>query len=164
MANIRKDNGDPNDVPGVRGQVSRLRVHSGATAAEIRQFIGQLRGRSPHEVIGVLAQSNLLRATGLAAAWTVGLLLVFTILPAIFAKPKNVETATPVAATAPAADKSKPAVTDGKDSTAVAPDTKTKPASKTDVADKLGIGETKTLDPKKNPLDGVGDDLFKDIK
>lgn len=164
MANIRKDNGDPNDLPGVRGQVSRLRVHSGATAAEIREFIGQLRGRSPHEVIGALAQSNLLRATGLAAAWTVGLLLVFTILPALFAKPKTVETPTPVAATTPAADKSKPAAVDTKDSAAATGDTKTKTPSKTDVADKLGIGETKTLDPKKNPLDGTGDDLFKDIK
>lgn len=164
MANIRKDNGDPNDLPGVRGQVSRLRVHSGATAAEIRQFIGQLRGRSPQEVMGVLAQSNLLRATALAAVWTVGLLLVLTILPAIFAKRKAVETPAPVATTTPAADKSKPADANTKDSAAATGDTKSKTPSKTDVADKLGIGETKTLDPKKNPLDGAGDDLFKDIK
>lgn len=164
MANPRKDNGDPNEIPGVRGQVSRLRVHSGATAAEIREFIGQLRGRSPHEVIGTLAQSNLFRATALAGAWTVGLLLVFTILPAIFSSPKQVEAPAPAAATTPTADKAKPAVVEAKDGAAATTDTKTKTPSKTDVADKLGIGEIKTLDPKKNPLDGTGDDLFKDVK
>ena len=41
-----------------------------------------------------------------------------------------------------------------------------KPATsdKDNVAKKLGINETKTADPKKNPLDNAGDDLFKDIK
>jgi hypothetical protein len=162
-----KRNNGPSDSPGIAGQMSRLRVHSGATAAELRAFVQQLRGRSPQEVIGTLAQSNLVRSTLLAAGATVVLLLVFTILPAMMAKPKPADSPTPAAATPSAPkDVAKPATADARDSGTKpgANDTKTIKTSQKDIADKLGIGETKTGDPKKNPLDSTGDDLFKDVK
>ncbi len=153
-------NNDPSasDSPGVIGQMSRLRVHSGATAAELRQFVKQLRGRTPQEVIGVIAQSNLIRATALAAGGTFILLIVFTILPILLGGSKTKpQAASPAAATSPAAAKTD----DG--GKAVAPPVTAKTKDQ-EAADKLGIGETKTLDPGKNPLDSVGDDLFKNIK
>lgn len=154
---------DPTDSPGVIGQMSRLRAHSGATAAELREFVKQLRGRTPQEVIGVIAQSNLIRATAMAAGGTFIILIVFTILPILFGGSKaKPEAAAPAAPTAPVAEKPAAAKTDDSSKAVVPPVTaKTKDQ---EAADKLGIGETKTLDPKKNPLEGAGDDLFKDIK
>jgi hypothetical protein len=163
-----KRNNGPSDSPGFVGQMSRLRAHSGATAAELRTFVRQLRGRSPQEVIGTIAQSNLVRSTLLAAGAAVVLLLVFTIVPAMMAKPKPADSPSPATASAPAASKdgSQPAASDAKDGAAKpAPtDVKSTQAGQKDIADKLGIGETKTSDPKKNPLDSTGDDLFKDVK
>ena len=158
----------PSNSPGIAGQVSRLKHHSGATAAELRQFIGAMRGKSPQEVLGVLAQSGLVQATALAFAGSIVLLLAMTLLPAMLgdkpvdkaaAKPAAV-TPTPAANATTADDKAKTeATTASKDGSA-------KPATsdKDNVAKKLGINETKTADPKKNPLDNAGDDLFKDIK
>ena len=157
-------NNDPaaSDSPGVIGQMSRLRANSGATAAELRDFVKQLRGRTPQEVIGVIAQSNLIRATAMAAGGTVVLLIIFTILPILFGSPKAKPEATaPVAATAPADVKAATKTDDNK--TPVAPPVTAKTKDQ-EAADKLGIGETKTPDAKSNPLDSVGDDLFKDIK
>jgi predicted lipid-binding transport protein (Tim44 family) len=163
-----RDNG-PSDSPGLLGQMSRLRSHTGATAAELREFVRHLRGRSPQEVIGVLAQSDLIRATVLAAGCTLVLLLGFTIAPALLAKPKA-----PVAAAtaAPPADAA-PAKPDGSTkpgaaaaAPAAAADAPANPGkpSKDDIAGKLGIGDAKPTNSKKNPLELQADDLFKDVK
>jgi len=156
-------NNGPSGSSGIVGQMSRLKAHSGASAGELREFVRTLRGRNPQEVIGVLAQSNLIRATILAAAGTVVLLLVLTLLPAVFAdKPKPAD-AKPAAVAAPTPS---PAATDTKTAAkdAAAPPDAPKAKDKADALDKLGIGETKTSDPKRNPLDNAGDDLFKDVK
>ncbi len=154
-----RPNPSTTDSPGIIGKMSRLRANSGATAGELREFVKQLRGRSPQEVIGVVAQSNLIRATAMAALGTIVLLLVFTILPAMMAKPKPIAITPPTPAAAP------PAAAKTDDTKTTTPDPANAAKSKDkEVADKLGIGETKTADPKRNPLDSVGDDLFKDIK
>lgn len=161
-----KHNNGPSESPGILGQMSRLKANSSATATELRQFVRELRGRTPQEVIGTLAQSNLLRATVQATVGTVILMLLFTILPSFAGNAPAPAAAKPEpAVTTPA----KPAVADAKttdkDSSAKATtdDKKKNPAGK-DALEKLGIGETKTSDPKKNPLDNAADDLFKGIK
>jgi hypothetical protein len=164
MTQDPKRNNGPSDSSGIVGQMSRLKAHSGASAGELREFVRTLRGRSPQEVIGVLAQSNLVRATMLAAAGTFVLMLVFTVLPAVMAdKPKPAD-AKPAPVAAPPTPT--PTATDAKTASKDAASTPTAPKAKdkADALDKLGIGETKTSDPKKNPLDNTGDDLFKDVK
>ncbi len=158
----------PISSPGIAGQVSRLKHHSGATAAEMRQFLAQMRDKSPREVLGVIAQSGLVQATTLAFAGSIVLLLVMTLVPAMFGdKPADKAAAKPAVAT-PAPAASTPTADDKAktDTTTAAKDAGAKPATsdKDNVAKKLGINETKTADPKKNPLDNTGDDLFKDIK
>ncbi len=164
MAGNQSNDHGSSDSPGIVGKMSRLRAHSGATAAELREFVKQLRGKAPQEVIGVIAQSDLIRATAMAAVGTVVLMIVFTVLPMLFKGSKGAtEPAAPAAAAASDGNKATTPVVKNDDSkTTVTPSVaKTK---EQEAADKLGIGETKTLDPKKSPLDSVGDDLFKDVK
>ncbi|MEX2216795.1 MAG: hypothetical protein WD768_21955 [Phycisphaeraceae bacterium] len=144
---------------GMVGQVSRLKQHTGASIGELRAFMHEMRGKSPKEMLGVLAQSELVRATALATVGAAVLLVIFTLLPMLFggdkAKPAAVQPAANLPVTPPAGPVKAAAKTE---------DDKKAKSSKEDVAKKLGIDETKTIDPKKNPLDDLGGDLFKDIK
>ena len=163
MAGNQSNDHGSSDSPGIVGKMSRLRAHSGATAAELREFVKQLRGKAPQEVIGVIAQSDLIRATAMAAVGTVVLMIVFTVLPMLFKGSKGATEPTAPAAAASDGNKATTPVVKNDDSKT----TVTPPVAKSkeqEAADKLGIGETKTLDPKKSPLDSVGDDLFKDVK
>ncbi|MDP6060276.1 MAG: hypothetical protein QGH33_15350, partial [Pirellulaceae bacterium] len=71
-------------VAGIAKDLRRLKTDGAASAEELRQFIGQLRGRSPHEVMGVVAQSDLLRSIILAAAGCAVLLVALTVIPYAF--------------------------------------------------------------------------------
>ena len=51
---------------GIARDLDRLKSDAGATAAEIREFLGQMRGRSPQEMIGLVAESGLTRSMFLA--------------------------------------------------------------------------------------------------
>jgi len=66
---------------GVASDLGRLHENSAATAAELRDFLGQLHDRSPQEVMGVVAQSNLFRSIFVAAGGCLALLLLLTIIP-----------------------------------------------------------------------------------
>jgi predicted flap endonuclease-1-like 5' DNA nuclease len=158
---------------GLKGDIHLARNGAKATAAELREFVREFRGRSPQEMLGLVAGSNLVQATILATVITVIFMAAFTVGPYFYKK------ANPVAAKpakAPAAAAPAPAPTASATAaapvaattaaTAAAPlpvATGTGPATP-DVLNTLGIGETKVSDPKKNPLEAGGDDLLKDLK
>ncbi len=163
----KPDSSKHSDSPGILGQMSRLKANSTASAAEMREFVKQLRGRTPQEVIGLLAQSNLLRATLQATAGIAVLMLLFTLLPAIVGggKPAPVAKPAPSNTVAPAPSTTPEAKVAAKDAAKAEKDGKPKDAKVgKDALEKLGVNETKTADPKKNPLDNSVDDLFKGIK
>jgi len=144
-----------------------------ATGLELRRPGGD--EPNPHEVLGNLNRTNLTANVGMAAVATLALLAVLTFGQAVLQrasagkKPAAVEDAgqaakvEPVAKETPkTATKTEPDILDRTkgpaDPFAVKP-----PAGK-DPLEKLGVSETKTTDPKKNPLDRGVDDLLKDIK
>ena len=67
-------------VAGIAKDLRRLKTDGSASAEELRQFISQLRGRSPQEVMGVVAQSDLFRSILLAAAGCAVLLVALTVI------------------------------------------------------------------------------------
>jgi hypothetical protein len=145
----------------------RLKRNSTASVAELRHFLRQMRGKSPREMLGIVAASNLARHLAAATKWTILTILVFTAVPfawsKLFGEKKppapavRAAAATAASSEAPQAATSQPAAPSSAakpDSSAVAPKT----------AEKLGIGEEKSAPPNVNPLDSPKDDLFKDLK
>ena len=135
---------------GVVGDFHRLKVNGAATVAELRDFLAQTRGKSPQEVLGMVAGSNLVWSTLLATVITVVLMAAFTAGPYYLSKgsPQKPPVAPAAAAVKPAEVKpvEKPV------ETAVAD----KPAktNKDQALKALEMDEAKISDPKKNPLEG----------
>lgn len=139
--------------PGLRRDLKRASEGTFATAAELREFVHKLRGRSPQEVLGAVANSGLAQGVALSTLITIVVMGFFTIGPYFWTvkpPPKPVEKA--AVATPPVA----------------APASKTSPAEKPPAVsqeaanaqqtlEKLGETETKTADPKVNPLDNLDD-------
>ena len=160
-----------NDNPGANGgqgivrDVRRIRAGSAMTAAELREFIRQFKGKSPQEVLGTLAQSGLTQAVALATLGCATLVAVFTILPYAWGKmPGETRPERKATAASPAAASASP-----EQPAASVPQTATEASSPAagasqDLLDKLGEGDAKTSDPRSNPLEDSADDLLKDLK
>lgn len=177
---------------GLARDFARIKSGSTATAAELREFIGALKGKRPQEVMGLVAGSSLVQCTTLATIVTAVFMAAFTVGPYVWYK--VLYPPTPVTAQAPAAAPAKTelpattaAPTNAAPNTASAPAKNDAPIAKGDATkssmptpsgdplepstankqkalEKLGIGETKSSDPKKNPLENSADDLLKDLK
>lgn len=162
---FNRDNADSNGGQGIVRDIRRIHAGSAMTAAELRQFIRQFKGKSPHEVLGAVAQSGLAQAVGAATLGCVALVAVFTVLPYAWgklvpaeAKPDRKATAAK-AVPAPAAEQpaaaAQPAATESPSPAA---------GASQDLLDKLGEGDAKKSDPRSNPLEESADDLLKDLK
>lgn len=157
---------------GLAGDIHRAREGSKASAEELREFVRKFRGKAPQEMLGLVAGSGLIRSTALATVITVAFMAVFTIWPYLTAKPQATAKAVPPAAApatapavAPAASvPAAPVATADAAKPVAPPPSATGTPKQPDVLDRLGIGETKTADPKKNPLEAGADDLLKDLK
>ena len=156
---------------GVARDVKRLKSDGAATVAELREFLGQMQGKSPQEVLGMVAKSGLTRSIGLATLLFVVLLVALTVIP--YALDRRV-----AGASAPAADKgaaakqeaagpreSKPAEGPaGTPSAMRAGDSKVAQPKGDRALDALGIGETRVADPDKNPLEDKLDGLLDGVE
>ena len=152
-------------VAGAFSNLKHLRKNTSASAAELREFLGQLKGRSPQQVMGVVAHSSLVQGVTTATIASGVLLLVFTIVPYALsggpaaAEPKKT---TPVAAavaeTTAATAVVEPAATAGKSSQ------KSKEPDLKRAADAMGIGDSALADAKTLPLDSKLDQLLDGIK
>lgn len=157
--------------PGRIGLPRDLRVlkESGAASAgELREFIQQLRGRRPQEVLGLVAQSGLAQACFVSSLGTLVLLAILTAGPYAWGKmfPRPVKAPAAAAAAAPAPTQPQPAAQGGSAATGAetAPAGDNTPPPGTEKAmQEMGIGETKITDPRSNPLEDKGDDLLKDL-
>ena len=145
----------PAKPPAVAGEARRLKADAAATAEELRQFIGKMHGKSPHEVLGTIAQSGLTRGIVTSAIGALVLLVVFTVGPFLINR-LSADTA-PVATAKPqqAAVQAEPDRSQPTEPQAVPEEADVQKAT-----DAMGIGETKTVDPDKNPLDKRLDSLL----
>lgn len=143
--------------PSAAGGVKRLSTDAAATTAELRDFVRGLKGRSPQEVMGIVTNSALTQAIIGSAIATVVLIAVLSVpfasgssTKSKSAKPKGAS-----AATESEPSKTKEKSVGGSDQPS---EEDIKKASKA-----MGLDETKTADPKKNPLDSF-DNLLDKVK
>ncbi|MBI1314759.1 hypothetical protein GC176_25985 [bacterium] len=166
MEQTRKQLEDqPKPSTGIAGDMKRLHGDASATAAELREFVATLKGRSPAEVLGAIGESSLFQGIVQATIGCVVLLVVFTVGPYLLHGPA--EASTPDAKAAVADTAAEPVATTA-DNAAPAnglATAKTEASAETgaDVekaAKAMGIDETRQADPKTNPLDKNLDSLL----
>ena len=137
------------------------------TLAEMREFIRQLHGRKPSEVLGIVSGSALIRAVGESVLYLGLVLVVLTIVPFLMAgddkDAASKKTAEVNTETATAESSATDASTTGTTATAASPNGSISAADAEKAVKVMGLGETKTADPKKNPLDNL-DNLLDDVK
>lgn len=134
-----------------KADLRELRDNSRATVGEIQAFLRELKGKSPQEMLGVVAQSGLFRSLVLSTGLVVGGILLFTAIPYFMGsdgKPAPVsEPPIPVEAPLETPKTVEPAA---------------EPAP--DPLSKLGVGEELSAPPNTNPLENKGDDFLKDLE
>lgn len=153
---------------GIGGDVRRLKSDGAATASELQEFFGRMRGRSPQEVLGMVAKSGLTRSIVVATLGFAVLLVACTVIPYYLDhRPAAAGAGAPdSAADGPDATRSDPAndAPGGTETPAGGDDTSAPGVPDGEKAvEALGIGQTKTADPDKNPLEGKLDDLLDKI-
>lgn len=143
----------------------RVRKEAAASATEIRQFINGLRGKSPQEMLGAIAQSSLVKATIQATVWTTIVLGICTVGPYMMKKDAKAE-AKATAATKKnaeaAPDKAEAPVTKTTAATSNADEPSADNVQK--AAKAMGLDEVKGADAKKNPREKDLDNLLDDLK
>lgn len=148
--------------------VRAVQANSAATARELRDFLSQMKGKSPKEMLGVVAQSNLFKSAISATVFMVAVILVFTVIPfglnqwsgneqdqaAVAApdEPQTVEESTLRLNENTIGEKE--VLPPGND---IVP-------SEASLEDRLGIGDALDAPADINPLENAGDDLFKDLE
>ncbi|MFM7180732.1 MAG: hypothetical protein ACKO2G_04620 [Verrucomicrobiales bacterium] len=137
-----------------------MRNNSRETMAELQAFLRELKGKSPQEMLGIVAGSQLVRCLGLSTALIAGTILIFTAIPYFLAKDEAPVAAQPAAATVPAAP-AQPTVPAAPET----PPAEVKPAAPSaDALSNLGIGGEISAPPDKNPLESRTDDFLKDLE
>lgn len=159
------------EAGGIARDLGRLKSDGAATVAELREFLSRMRGRSPQEMLGLVAESGLTRSMFLATFLFVLLLAALTVIPYAL-RYRSADASAPVA--------EEKAVMEEDDAQAVQPETTEapgKPAAAAPVVDTedrrvdperavdaMGIGETRVADPKENPLEHKLDKLLDGIE
>jgi cytoskeletal protein RodZ len=155
---------------GIAGDMRRLKADGSATAGELREFIGRMRGKSTQEVLGVIAQSGLVRSVAVSTLCFAVLIAIFTVGPFLLkskeatASAKSAGGSKQPATSATAAQTATP--TPAGDTAASAVDG-SQPPSPTDAAaaaSAMGLDETKQAPPNENPLEKNLDNLLDGVK
>jgi len=140
--------------------MERLGKNSQAVVGELREFLANLKGKSPKEMMGAVAESHLGKSLVSATVLMAVLLFVLSAVP--FYMKQNLEAEKLARDETPSAGSS--TTEQEKESEYVPEEAEagekplTTPEQST--ADALGIGEQKIADPKSNPLDSSGEDLL----
>jgi hypothetical protein len=148
----------------LKRDADRLKSDGAATVNELREFLGTLRGRSPQQMLGRVANSGLAQGIFLSTLAFIAIVAVLTVVPYLL-QPNKLPDA---AAGSPSADD--PGATIGSATTRSATGVSAVPGKSGSAADgspdgeraveALGIGETRTADPDENPMEDRLDDLL----
>lgn len=135
---------------------------------QLREFLTQLKGRKPQEVIGIVSASLLVQSMVMSLLLVIGLLVVFTVGPYLVYGPPQPKTAnaSPIVAGSGASSQSPEENPSPNEATSSAATTANPsiPDAPADVPNNaqpdlkrgsqiMGIDEAKSADPSKNPLD-----------
>ncbi len=157
----------PQPATGIAGDMKRLHGDASATAAELREFVATLKGRSPAEVLGAIGESSLFQGIVQATVGCVVLLVVFTVVPYLWYGPAEASTPDAEASVATAAEPAATATPDAAVADANAAESPAAAEAGSDVekaAKAMGIDETRQADPKSNPLDKNLDSLLDGVE
>lgn len=129
-----------------KADLRQIRENGGATVEELRTFLRELKGKSPQEMLGIVAASQLIRAIGVSTALVVAGMIIFTAIPyAMGGDEETTEEASAQQPTPTAPPKTGPVSPPPK------PDEGTVPKGAN--LSKLGVDETKEAPPNVNPLE-----------
>lgn len=148
-------------------EFSRLKTNAGCTMDELREFMGKIQGRSAEEMLGEVAKSGLVRATCLATAGWVVLLVVCTVVPYYTRDTKAAEASKPAAAAQAQQqeDATDKVVEEAAAAAAQAPAADPSLAGRKEAAKELGFtDDSKEAPADKNPLDKSLDNLLEGIE
>jgi hypothetical protein len=152
-----KSTAERSSLASTKADLRELKTNSSATVQELQQFLRELRGKSPQEMLGVVASSQLMRATILAFVLVTAVIFVLTAFPYFFGDE-------PAAAPEP---ESRPAVS----ATPVPVTPINEPQSRTQETQEtpgplapFGVNEKLPAAPNENPLEDKGEDFLKDLE
>lgn len=150
----KSDQAERAAMASTKADLRELKSNSNATVQELQDFLRELRGKSPQEMLGVVASSQLFRATILSIILVAGALFALTAIPFFLGDdpvpaPETVAEATPTLPPTPAPSVPEPDITDTGKPANLAP---------------LGINEKLTAPPNKNPLEDEGESFLKDLE
>lgn len=129
-----------------------LKANSSETVQELQEFLRELRGKSPQEMLGVVSTSQLFRATILSIVLVTGAIFVLTAIPYFLGEepaPLPAAPAPVATAPAPAPPATAPQLTNPEAPTSLAP---------------LGVNEKLPAPANTNPLEDKGEDFLKDLE
>jgi len=146
---------DRTSMASTNADLRELKTNSNATVRELKEFLSELRGKSPQEMLGVVASSQLFRAIILSLGLVTTTILLLTAIPYFLgekpALPAKTESATTAPTTVP------PTVPTGltPDATGIKAPVELAP---------LGVNDKLLAPTNTNPLEGGGDDFLKDLE
>ena len=146
-----------------KGDFKKLGRNSQAVVGELREFLANLKGKSPKEMMGAVAESSLAQSLLISTVMMTILVFALSAIP-YYLKDEQVSAEAADKGTAtednPAEQSNAPSVA-GESSSGEEGSVQETAPSKTPeqkTADILGVGEV--ADPDSNPLDSGGDDLL----
>jgi hypothetical protein len=142
------------------GEFARLSVNARETKEELQEFLGSMRGKSPQEVLGLVAASGLTQGILWSTVGTIIFMLFFTIMPFYAYDDLNKIAADKKAAVAAAEAKEK-AEEDAKDAALEAADAKKGGTSKDAAVKAMTEGLEETKNVKGDEIPDPIDDLLK---
>lgn len=153
----KTDNSDTSRVAmaSTKADLRELKSNTNATVQELQQFLRELKGKSPQEMLGVVASSQLFRSTIISVILVTIALFALTAIPYFLQgdEPAPPEV-TAVAMPAPPAPAPTP----------VTPAPKPADPSTPDSLKPLKVNETITAPSNRNPLEDKGGDFLKDLE
>ena len=142
-----------------RGDFKKLGRNSQAVVGELREFLATLKGKSPKEMMGAVAESGLFQSLLVSTVVMCCLVFALSIIPYYLnqgdGQAEAVGESQVPSAGSSEVEPDSPSGESPPEPTTV-PDTVQTPEQKT--ADLLGVGEV--ADPNSNPLESSGEDLL----
>jgi len=153
--NLKSESDQPKRtaMASTKADLRELRGNSQATVQEIQEFLRELKGKSPQEMLGLVTASGLFRAILMSTALVAGAILLFTVIPYFMADEKTL-----------AKSENPPVQAEEKTTEPANPTPQPEATAKPEPADTLGIGDELPAPSDVNPLENTSDDFLKDLE
>lgn len=136
-----------------KADLRELKANSSATVQELQLFLRELKGKSPPEMLGIVASSQLIRAIVLSVILVIVAIFALTAIPYFFGNKESPDPEQPIVTNpvTPAAEpkQTKPNPKQIKPAEPLAP---------------LGVNEKKKAPANVNPLEDDGGSFLKDLE